>query len=115
MDDDFFNMSNISENMLEKEDGQLLDNNDSFDILDNGEADANHDIDIINQDILLEENKNTTARTKITKKDLEYTPVPIFDCIYCVSKCDPVFEQESVKVIAKINRKMIEKQNKEKK
>ena len=33
---------------------------------------------------LEEEIKLTFATTKVTKEDLIFTPVPIFDCIYCV-------------------------------
>ena len=47
------------------------------------------------------------TQPKVTKEDLQFTPVPLFDCVYCVrGKLDQALEKTGEDVILKIGRVM---------
>lgn len=56
-------------------------------------------------------------KKKVTKEDLTYTPVPVFDCIYClrdIQAQQKAFKKTSDDSIQALNKKMIRWQQKEK-
>ena len=62
-----------------------------------------------------EEIQQIEQRATVTKEDLQFTPVPIFDCIFCVKDSHQVFQTESEKVIHKLNKRLDKKMQMKKK
>jgi len=54
---------------------------------------------------------------KVTKDDLHYTPVPLFECVYCVRDIQAqmaAFRETQMKVLNLINKRMIRRIKEEK-